>query len=68
MQNELQLNRNDLFITIDNLKPEDWQKKGRHASLRILTIEEIITLIADHEKDHLKKIQHSLARPEPSIH
>ena len=38
----------------------DWQKKGRHASLRILTIEEICHLIPDHEQAHLLDIQKAL--------
>lgn len=54
---EMQINRENLFTIINNLNEEDWTKKGRHASLRILSVEEILNLIAEHEHDHLQKIK-----------
>ena len=54
---EMQTNRENLFKVIDDLKEEDWGKKGRHGSLRILSIEEILNTISDHEHDHLEKIK-----------
>ena len=45
---------------LDTITEEDWQKNGRHASLRIMTIEEICHLIPDHEYDHLQGIQQAL--------
>jgi uncharacterized protein (TIGR03083 family) len=53
-------NRNQLLQVIATLAPDDWQKRGRHASLRIMSIEEICHLIADHETAHLADIQKAL--------
>ena len=50
-----------LFLeTLAALTENDWQKKGRHASLHVLTIEEICHLIPDHEQAHLLDIQKAL--------
>ncbi len=54
-------NRANLFAFIDSLEEADWDKKGRHASLKIMTIEEVCHLIADHEADHLAAIKEALA-------
>ncbi|MBP6016810.1 MAG: DinB family protein [Candidatus Promineofilum sp.] len=54
-------NREALFAFIDELEDGDWEKKGRHASLKIMTIEEVCHLIADHEALHLAGIQEALA-------
>lgn len=53
-------NRAGLLAFIDSLEETDWDKKGRHASLKIMTIEEICHLIADHEADHLRTIRQAL--------
>jgi len=53
-------NRNKLFEVIESLEPEDWQKKGRHASLRILTVEEVCHVIADHENQHFNEMKKAL--------
>ncbi|MFX1514036.1 MAG: DinB family protein [Promethearchaeota archaeon] len=53
----LEKNRKDLLQFMDTLEGEDFQKKGRHGSLKTMTIEEIINKIADHETDHLMKIK-----------
>ena len=45
---------------IDSLEDGDWEKKGRHASLKIMTIEEICHLIADHEALHLAGVREAL--------
>lgn len=45
---------------IDSLDEDDWDKAGRHASLRIMTIEEVCHLIADHEAQHLAGIREAL--------
>ena len=50
-------NRTSLLEFIATLSEEDWQKKGRHASLNIYTIEEVCHIIADHEAAHLQDIQ-----------
>jgi hypothetical protein len=58
--NEMQANRKALLAFIETLKEDDWDKNGRHASLKIMTIEEICYTIANHEADHLKGIQEQL--------
>lgn len=50
---EMGENRIQLFNFIDELTDEDWEKRGRHASLRIMSIEEICHLIGDHERMHV---------------
>lgn len=50
-------NRQALFAFIDTLAGDDWAKKGRHASLRILSIEQVCHLIADHERAHVQELQ-----------
>ncbi|MCP4361528.1 MAG: DinB family protein [Chloroflexi bacterium] len=50
-------NRTHLRQVIAGLTAEDWQKKGRHASLRIMTVEEVLQMIADHEQAHLEEMQ-----------
>ncbi len=37
-------------------------KQGRHGSLRIMSIEEVCHLIADHELDHLRAAKETLGR------
>ena len=59
---EMETNRQNLFTVMKSMNDFDWGKKGRHASLRILTIEEVLNTIADHEANHLKKIKEKLAR------
>ena len=55
--NGFEENREKLFSLLSELSIEDLNKKGRHGTLLILTIEEIFNLIADHEKSHLEKIK-----------
>ncbi len=57
---EMSQNRDSLFEFIDSLAEGDWIKSGRHGSLRILTIEQIMNLIADHEFQHTKDIKQAL--------
>ena len=49
-------NREALFTFIDTLADDDWAKQGRHASQRILSIEQVCHLIADHEQAHIAEI------------
>ncbi len=49
-------NREALFTFIDTLADDDWAKQGRHASQRILSIEQVCHLIADHERSHIQEI------------
>ena len=53
---EMAQNRADLLAFIDSLNDEDWEKKGRHGSLEILTIEQLLHRIADHEAEHAADI------------
>lgn len=52
--------RQALLEFIDSLEETDWDKKGHHASLKIMTIEEVCHLIADHEALHLAGIHEAL--------
>jgi len=52
--------RRALLGFIDSLEESDWDKKGRHASLKIMTIEEVCHLIADHEALHLTGVREAL--------
>lgn len=61
---EMEKNRERLFHFIDSLEPEDWRKQGRHASLRIMSIEEIARLTADHERRHTADIREALEQVE----
>lgn len=54
---EMTQNRAKLLEVIESLGPDDWDKKGRHASLQILSIEQICNLIADHERDHMAAVR-----------
>jgi len=49
-----------LLAFIDSLEDGDQNKKGRHGSMKIMTIEEICRLIADHEALHLAGIREAL--------
>jgi uncharacterized damage-inducible protein DinB len=58
---DLGQNRSYLLSVIESLSNEDWDKKGRHGSMRIMSIEEILHLIADHESRHMEDIQNAAA-------
>ncbi len=53
--------RQNLLAFIDTIEPDDWDKKGRHASLKIMSIEEVCNLIADHEAGHASEIAKAIA-------
>lgn len=57
---DLRESRERLKTFLEQLKEEDFNKKGRHGSKRILTIDQILDLIGSHEKSHLDKIKSSL--------
>ena len=57
---DMEKNREDLLVFMDSLTEEDWQKKGRHGSLHIMTIEEICHIIADHEATHADDIAQAI--------
>jgi DinB superfamily len=43
-------------VWLDSIDDAALDKKGRHGSMRILTVEEILTVIADHDRDHANDI------------
>ncbi len=57
---EFEENQVVFLAVLDSIQEEDWQKNGRHASLRIMTIEEVCYLIPDHEHTHLEHIKAAL--------
>jgi uncharacterized damage-inducible protein DinB len=57
LQAEMYENRTYLLGMIDSIEPKEWDIQGRHASLRIMTVEEILHLIADHERRHTVDIR-----------
>jgi hypothetical protein len=59
---EYRQNHINLLSFIDTLQEEDWARQGRHGSLRIMNIEEVCHLVADHELDHLRVMQEVLAK------
>ena len=61
LMGELEENEASFLETLATIGEDDWTKKGRHASLRILTIEEICHLIPDHEQAHIRDIQKALS-------
>ncbi|MFZ0545968.1 MAG: DinB family protein [Candidatus Promineifilaceae bacterium] len=58
---DLAKNRTYLLGVIQNLSEDDLDKKGRHGSMRIMSIEEILHLIADHEEHHMGDIQQAIS-------
>ena len=57
---ELETNRIRLLELLDSIQDEDWDKQGRHGSLRMMTVEEILNLIADHESWHGNDIRQAI--------
>lgn len=58
---DLAQNRAYLLGVIESLGENDWDKNGRHGSMRIMSIEEILHLIADHEERHMADIRRAVA-------
>jgi uncharacterized protein (TIGR03083 family) len=57
---DLTKNRADLLEVVDTLDEDDWDKQGLHGSLEMMTIEEILHRIADHEAHHMADIQQAV--------
>lgn len=55
--NDMTTNRSQLLALLDTLEPADWAKQGRHGSLKMMSIEQIFNLIADHEMSHTNDIR-----------
>lgn len=53
-------NRANLLALIETLQEEDWPKQGRHGSGHVLSIEQIVRMIAVHEKGHTADIRRAL--------
>jgi len=60
LERELSTNRTRLLEFLESLEDADWAKSGRHGSLRILSIEETLNLIADHENSHLEDMRRAI--------
>ncbi len=58
IRSEMITNRGRLLEMLYDMPDEDWTKKGRHGSLQVMSVEEILNLIADHENEHLRDIVH----------
>lgn len=56
----LEKSRQQLLTWLDTLDDNTLDKKGRHASLRIMSIENIVLFMAKHETDHVKDIANTL--------
>ena len=48
----LETSRAELLAYMDTLEEEDWEKKGRHGSMMIMSIEDILNRIGEHEMYH----------------
>ncbi|MDX1686357.1 MAG: DinB family protein [Candidatus Promineifilaceae bacterium] len=57
---QMEENRAELLAFIEELDPEDLDEEGRHASLQIMSIEEILHRIADHERQHMADLRQAL--------
>jgi uncharacterized protein (TIGR03083 family) len=57
---ELAEHRQQLNQWLDTLDDDALDRKGRHASLRIMSIEEILRFLANHEKQHAEDIARAL--------
>jgi DinB family protein len=47
-------------VWLDTIDDAILDKRGRHGSMRILSIEEILHVIANHDRDHANDIAHAL--------
>jgi hypothetical protein len=55
--------REALKQTLRGLQDSDFDKRGRHGSLRIMSVEEIAHLIGTHEAEHARIIAEKLGLP-----
>jgi hypothetical protein len=60
IRTEMAAAREQLNAWLDTLDDAALTKQGRHASLRILTIEEFLGVIANHERTHANDIARAL--------
>jgi uncharacterized damage-inducible protein DinB len=57
---ELEDVRNEIFSWLDGLDEEKLDRKGRHASLQIMTVHDIMRLLSLHERGHAADIARAL--------
>ncbi len=57
---DLSANREALLAFIAGLQPDEWERRGRHGSGRVMSLYEITRLIATHEQGHLADIRAAL--------
>jgi uncharacterized damage-inducible protein DinB len=62
IRSEMITNRGRLLEMLYDMPDEDWTKKGRHGSLKVMSVEEILNQIADHENEHLRDIVHVIEK------
>ena len=60
IRDNLAANAAERYIWLDTVDDSTLDKKGRHGSLAILSIEEILGVIANHERDHANDIAKAL--------
>jgi uncharacterized damage-inducible protein DinB len=65
MMAEMEQNRKALLELIDSLQDDEWALEGRHGSLRIMSVEQILQRIADHEVEHAADIRESVSQNRP---
>lgn len=58
---DMETNRASLLAFMDTIQEEDWGKVGRHASMLMLSIEQVCHVIADHEAGHVEEIRQATA-------
>ena len=59
---DMEANRQTMLTFIDSLSAEDWEKQGRHASGKVMSIYEIVKIIGLHEKTHMQDIRAAIAQ------
>ncbi len=52
--------RLDMLALLTDLQPEDWQRPARHAILGPTNLEELVRIIASHDRLHIQQINQSL--------
>ncbi len=60
LMDDMEANRAYMWEFFDSLNPEDWEKRGRHGTGRILSLAEIFQVIAGHDRQHMKDMQRAL--------
>jgi uncharacterized protein (TIGR03083 family) len=53
---DMAANHERLLAVVESLEDGDWEKQGRHASLQVMSVEQILQTIALHERGHTRDI------------